>query len=154
MSVAKGLRAGLLPAVLGGCVCLGCAHPHFVSKNADGGVIALPRDTPMMHAKADRMMRKQFPDGFVIDNEQVVAVGSPYETRTRMGPMVKVETHQEHEIYITYHSIHAHPPAPVPVPGAPGPAAVATAAPAPQAPPPVAQLPGGLPSQPVPYHGN
>jgi hypothetical protein len=140
MSWAKGLRAGLL-FVLVGCGLAGCEHAHYVVKNPDGGVVAIPEDTPELRAKAEQLMREHLPAGYVIDNVRTVPLGRPYETVTQVGPFAEVELHQRHEVMLYYHA--ARPAGVVPVRyDAPPPGPVTTVArPAPDA---------GLPPQPVP----
>ena len=146
MSVAKGLRAGLLPAVLLSCGCLGCASAHYMVQNPDSGVIAIPRDTPALRAKAEKLMHEHLPQGYVIDDVRMVAVGSPYRTVTQVGFVREVQWHQDHEVLLTYHAAHRAPLVPV----QPGPPPVQTAsAVVPAAPPPAPQAPG-LPPQPIP----
>jgi hypothetical protein len=146
MSLAKGLRAGLLLA-LACCGLAGCAHPHYVVKNPDSGVIAIAEDTPELRAKAEQLMHEHLPGGYVIDDVRMVPLGAPYETVTQVGPFAEVSVHQRHEYLLRYHA--ARPEAVVPVGYSPPPtASVATSARPPQEAP--ATVPGGLPPQPVP----
>jgi hypothetical protein len=81
MSAIAGLRLNRI-ALLGLCAafvcCWGCEHAHYVVRNPDSGVVAIPEDTPELRAKAEKLMRQQFPGGFVLDDVRVVAVGGPH----------------------------------------------------------------------------
>jgi hypothetical protein len=145
MSAARGLRLGLFLA-LTGCVCLGCEDAHYVVRNPDRGVVAIPRDTPELRAKAEKLMHEQFPGGYVIDDVRDVAVGRPYHTITQVGPFAEVETHQRHEVMLSYHA--GLPIATLPVQAGPPGTAVPVVQPVSQTVP--QSRPDGLPAQPVP----
>jgi hypothetical protein len=86
------------------CACLGCETAHYVIRNPNNGVVAIPEDTPELRAKAEKLMHEHFPNGYVIDDVRVVALGRPYETMTRVGPFAEIETHQRHETMLYYHA--------------------------------------------------
>jgi hypothetical protein len=144
MSIKKALRYSLY-TLLAGSACLGCESAHYVLKNPDRGVVAIPEDTPKYRAEAEKLMHDQFPSGYVIDDVRVVPLGRPYQTVTQVGPIAEIETHQRHEVQLSYHAGQAMPVMP-PSPrlAAPVPVVQPAAATMPQA------GPDGLPAQPVP----
>src|SRR6516165_11111981 len=103
MSAARGLCLCLF-AVLSVCACLGCESAHYVLRAPDHGVVAIPEDTPELRAKAEKLMHDHFPGGYVIDDVRLVALGRPYHTITQVGPFAEVETHQRHEVMLSYHA--------------------------------------------------
>jgi hypothetical protein len=145
MSLAKGLRAGLLTA-LACCGLVGCEHPHYVIKTPENGIIAIAENTPELRARAEQLMHEHFPAGYVIDDVREVPLGHPYKTVTQVGPFAEVEYHQRHEVMLYYHV--AQPAAVVPARYNPPPAPPAEPA-RPTAPAPSAAS-GGLPPQPIP----
>jgi hypothetical protein len=152
MPAAREFRSGLL-FVLGCCAGFGCESAHYVVRSPDSGVVAIPRDTPELRAKAEKLMHEQFPAGYVVDDVRVVPYGRPYRTITQVGPFAEVETHRRHEVMLYYHAglpglampiqtgtpVVASPPTP-----AMNSAVVPASASAPAAPP------NGLPAQPIP----
>jgi hypothetical protein len=143
--------------VLAGSACPGCESAHYVVRNPDRGVVAIPRDTPELRAKAEKLMHDQFPGGFVIDDVRAVAIAPSYRTVTRIGPVAEVQTNQRHEVLLSYHAGQPLPVVPVQEPAAamnlpppPGPLAAPTVSPisATVQPGPL----GGLPAQPVPIN--
>jgi hypothetical protein len=112
MSAVQRLRLGVL-AVLSGLASLGCESAHYVIRSPDRGVVAIPRDTPELRTKAEKLMHDQFPGGYVIDDVRAVPVGHPYQTITRVGPFAEVETHRRHEVMLYYHDGHLVPAVPV-----------------------------------------
>ena len=156
MSIRRGLLRGL-SAFLICCVCLGCETAHYVVRKPDSGCVAIPEDTPELRAKAEKLMHDQFPGGYVIDDVRVVPIGRPYRTVVQVGPVAEVQTHQPHEVLLTYHAGQPAPAIPVQE-GAP--VARVASPPAPLAPPTVqpasltvpSALPSGLPPQPIPVN--
>src|SRR6266568_748646 len=72
-----------LPIVLG----LGCAHARLVEKNRDGsGVVAISENTNSWpyhyHRRAEELMAKYCPNGYVIEREQEVITGQVTQTNT------------------------------------------------------------------------
>jgi hypothetical protein len=141
------VRAVLLCAVvsLGGC-----AGPRFVNMDASGGVVAIPSNSncwPNYYRdEAIKMIASRCPDGYVIDQEHEVVVGSTTrqyggaEGQTN-GPLAsvvgvtKTETRALKEWQITFHRKPTPQPVALQVPP--------PAAPAPAPPP-------GLPPRPIP----
>jgi hypothetical protein len=152
MSTVRGSRLALF-AVLSGCVCLGCESAHYVVREPDRGIVAIPHDSPELRAKAEELMHEQFPGGYIVDDVRVVPLGRPYHTVTQVGPFAEVETHQRHEVMFYYHAGQPVPSMPVriatPVIAAPlGPPVTPAIQPACVATPPT--TPDGLPPQPIP----
>jgi len=82
MSAVQGLRlsrVAILGLVAGLIGCLGCESADYVIRNPDRGVVAIPKDTPELRAKAEKLMHEQFPGGYVIDDVRVVGVGRPHQ---------------------------------------------------------------------------
>jgi hypothetical protein len=137
-----GLAAGLIG-------CLGCESAHYVIRNPDQGVVAIPHDTPELRAKAEKLMHEQFPGGYVIDDVRVVWVGRPH--------------HEREEVMLYYHAgaptpagppvaSVARPPAPVVMPHVQPAALAAQPAALPVQPAALAAQPGDLPPQPIPVN--
>ncbi len=147
MRTGEGLRrAAWLLLICGAC--LGCQTAHVVTRYPDGGVIAIPEDTPELRAKAEKLMKEHLPLGYVVTDVRMIPLGHPYQTVVQVGPIAEVETHQRHEFLLTYHAPGTTASAPAPYP--PPPPSVAQ-----NTPPPVQRvsapsLPDGLPAQPIP----
>jgi hypothetical protein len=145
---------GRLPLALLACgTCLGCTSAHYVIKNPDSGVIAIPEDRPELRAQAEKLMHVHLPQGYVIDQARDVAVGPPHRTVVQVGFVREVQWRQDHEVFLYYHALGKAPAYPVsatplPIQVVPSAAPVA-AAPVPAAPT-AAQPPAGLPPQPLP----
>jgi len=139
MSAVQGLRLSRVVAILGlvaGFIgCLGCESAHYVVRNPDRGVVAIPEDTPGLRAKAEKLMHEQFPGGYVIDDVRVVEVGRP---------------HNHHEEVMLFYHAGAPTSAGAPVVSIatpPGLAVVPHVQPAS-----LTSQPGELPPQPVPVN--
>jgi hypothetical protein len=150
MSAGHRLRRGLLAVLSASAFCLGCETAHYALRGPDSGVVAIPEDSPEMRAKAEKLMREQFPGGYVLDEVRVVPVGRPYHTVTRVGPFAEVERHQQHEVLMYYHAGHLAPAVPmaaavVKIASPPSPPAASPVQPASLTVP-----SGGLPPQPIP----
>lgn len=64
-----------------GVTCLaGCRSARYVRKDADCGIVAIPSNTngwPMHYRdEAEELMAAHFPDGYAIDREEEVVVGT------------------------------------------------------------------------------
>lgn len=155
MPVEHGPWRGLLFTALICGAAVGCESAHYVIRNPINGVVAIPEDTPEYRAQAEKLMRKQFPEGYIIDDVRVVALGRPYETVTRVGPYAEVEMHQRHETMLYYHAGQPVPKVQPAQLGAAPPRPVNPPRPINPPPPPasLAKQPtqeNGLPPQPVP----
>jgi hypothetical protein len=163
------MRAGCLGVL--GLVCAaalsGCAGARYVSVDSTGGIVAIPSNTDCWpehyRAKAEELMAKKCPQGYVIDHEEEVVTGTTQRTHTNTNTTgdptlaalhiapVKQETEESTDVInhtewrIWFHAQDAPPPAapvahapppPVPVGNAPPPAPVpvALAPPPPPAP--------------------
>jgi hypothetical protein len=60
--------------LMAACGCAGAVH--FVSQSPDGGVIAIPNNSDQWpthyRSRAEHLMQRTCPNGYVIDNEEVV----------------------------------------------------------------------------------
>ena len=58
---------------------LGCQAARVVSRTSDGGVIAIPANNDLwpfhFRSKAESLIAKQCPEGYVIEDEEEVVVG-------------------------------------------------------------------------------
>jgi hypothetical protein len=76
MSRRQGYRAAWLVAVLAVC---GCSQARLVQVNQDSGIVAIPTNSNSWptynHRAAEELMQRQFPEGYVIDQESRVVVG-------------------------------------------------------------------------------
>lgn len=77
----KGIVGGLVGLV---ALASGCTNARYVMRNGETGIVAIPENTSSWPSynrqKAEDLMRLQFPDGFVVENEQEVVVGETVHT--------------------------------------------------------------------------
>src|SRR5438132_6773635 len=79
---------GVRCAILGlGLAAAGCLSPaRYVSVDANGGVVAIPKNTNYWPAcyrsAADELMRRKCPDGYVVDHEGEAAVGQSVQEQS------------------------------------------------------------------------
>jgi hypothetical protein len=63
----------------------GCASPHWVARDPNGGIVAIPANSnywPTYYRnQADEMMRQVCSQGYVIDHEEQVTVGQTTTTQ-------------------------------------------------------------------------
>jgi hypothetical protein len=71
-----------LPVVFG----MGCAGARIVQRNPDGGIVAIPENTNSWpyhyHRKAEELMAKHCPGGYVIEREEEFVTGQVTHTNT------------------------------------------------------------------------
>jgi hypothetical protein len=84
MGTMRRLMAGVICAALAG-LC-GCSEARLVSCAPTGGVVAIPNNSntwPCYHHKhAEELIREQCPQGYVIDKEEEVVVGTTEHVHT------------------------------------------------------------------------
>src|SRR5258708_4542779 len=72
--------------VLISIVLCGCGHARYVTLDANGGVVAIPTNTDEWpchyRVKAEEMMKMKCPQGYVIEREEEVVVGTTRQTDT------------------------------------------------------------------------
>jgi hypothetical protein len=96
----------------------GCNGARFVAKDQFGGVVAIPANTDEWpthyRAKAEELMRKQCPEGYVIDHEEEAVIGQTTTNRQQtdtssVGSVIvgnkvqQTESHDLREWRITFH---------------------------------------------------
>jgi hypothetical protein len=63
----------------------GCGRARYVVREQGGGIVAIPSNTngwPYYHRdKANELMTRHFPQGYIIDREEEVVVGTVTESR-------------------------------------------------------------------------
>ena len=116
MNVSIVLRvAGLL--ALAGAACLsGCASPHWIMRDGNGGIVAIPENSnhwPTYYRdKADEMIKQVCPKGYAVDREGEAVVGqtttteqktdnNAYDVGSKKAPVTLV-THQTTETTTTH----------------------------------------------------
>jgi hypothetical protein len=103
----------------------GCAgSARHVMQTSEGGVIAMPSNTALNRKKAEEMMAKRFPLGYVIEREEEVPTGQVTTSSARTDSLSEgllnkksgagnlstsvnrntSETHEQTEYRITYRS--------------------------------------------------
>lgn len=142
----------------------GCGGARYVSVEDSGGIVAIPRNTDTWpehyRAKADELMLKKCPQGYVIDHEEEVVTGTTQRTHTNTNTTgdptlaalhiapVKHETEQSTDYVnhtewrIWFHAKGATPP--------PAPLASVPAGHVPMPPPPAIVPAGYVPIPPPP----
>jgi hypothetical protein len=115
-------RGNVRLAAVGLCLlaAMGCASgARYIVRQPNGGMVSIPENSDVWptyyRSKADELMKKQFPGGYVVDREEEVVVGQTstnhQSTDThKVGPFTvdaqtqnAVETHDKTEYRITYH---------------------------------------------------
>lgn len=146
--------AWLAMAALSAAGLCGCTSARYVALEPNGGVVAIPDNSnswPTRNRdKAEALMRQKCPQGYVIEREGEVVVGSTDHTEThaartgdpahdaRLNTQVSQDTtHQDRTEWRIWFRAKGAPPEPLPA----GPPAVVPASYRPSA---------GLPPQPVP----
>jgi hypothetical protein len=74
----------------------GCQSARYILKEGDHGIIAIPNNSnwPVDHrANARELMDRHFPNGYVIDREEEIAVGN--ELSTHAGEFSTVTLSQD-----------------------------------------------------------
>jgi hypothetical protein len=109
MSAVKGSRWSRVAVLVLAAGLAGCQtgpSAHYVVRNPDSGIVAIPQDTPDLRVKAEKLMHEQFPGGYVIDDVRTVLVGRPH--------------HLHNEVMLYYHTgATPAPDAPVVATGTP-----------------------------------
>jgi hypothetical protein len=77
MSSRRGLCGLLLSVSLASCGCTSGPPPHVVSRDSISGVVAVSSKSDSDRRAAEALMLKHLPQGYVIDSEVEVVVGSP-----------------------------------------------------------------------------
>lgn len=82
------MKRGLFCAVLA-LAAVGCGTARYVHKDADGGVIAMPSNTPWDHKKADELMKEHVGPNYRVVEEKEVVTG---QTTTNLADTKKEPT--------------------------------------------------------------
>jgi hypothetical protein len=104
-----GLPMSLSPCLRTVCLSLlcaltiGCGTARFVAQGPNGGIVAIPKDTDANRAAAAELMATHCPQGYVIDNEQVVSLADRSESNPRIGPFLNRGAQPSQEYRITFH---------------------------------------------------
>jgi hypothetical protein len=159
----RGKVRGLMVAVLLG-LC-GCSSARFVVVDGDHGIVSIPSNSNSWPSynrdAADELLRKRFPQGYVIDREEESVVGQDVtvdhsndnNTNTARVTGVTTDRSVERTRNVTEWHIFFHAkgsPASVQMPTTPQIQQTGAIVSPPQQPP-APVMPGQLPSQPVPY---
>jgi hypothetical protein len=112
------VRTLVVAALVLGAV--GCGGARYVAQQPNGGVVAIPCNSDVWptyyYSKAEDLMKKQCPKGYVIDRQEEVPIGSVTTNRQstdthKLGPVSvntqtqnTVETQTRTEFRITYHA--------------------------------------------------
>ncbi|MCI0458916.1 MAG: hypothetical protein L0Z62_18310 [Gemmataceae bacterium] len=74
------VRGGLVAVVLVTLTLTGCGTPRYVARYPEGGVIAIPDNSDCWpgyyRSKAEELMKKQCPEGYVIVGEREAVTGT------------------------------------------------------------------------------
>ena len=107
-SCVRALLMVIVPLVAG---CHVTPQARYLEKTPETGVIALPVNTPENRALADSLMRQHFPDGYMIEREAEINVGSVTEQQdsSQFQPASHAGVHHASADGSTDHDAH-HPP--------------------------------------------
>jgi hypothetical protein len=81
----------------------GCGTARFVTQEPDGGIVAMPSDTPANRAAAAELMTQQCPQGYVVEREDVVSFNDEPDPNPRLGPFLNRGAKPTHEYRLTFH---------------------------------------------------
>lgn len=113
-------RIRLVGAAILAAAC-GCAPGvHFVSQSPDGGVVAIPNNSDQWpthyRSRAEQLMKKACPNGYVIDREEVV-VEKPARSGKQApnddayydynGALERIDSYRRESYQITFHAAPA-----------------------------------------------
>jgi hypothetical protein len=82
---------------------LGCGTARFVAQEPNGGIVAIPSDTPANRAAAAELMTSQCPQGYVVEREDVVSRADEPAPNPLLGPFQNRGARPNQEYRLTFH---------------------------------------------------